>query len=192
MSLWRISRQVWGRFRQQTPLRRLGWQLGRVAPWSPARNSAHCQSVNREICFSIKTYGSNFIKQHSETVMVWNYQNADCSLRKKLFVSFIIILGTLSFLIIFRQLATLMSKETINQEEPWHSTRWRCTSEPPGEYDWVRDVNAVLRQTTLITYYYADRICGKRIKTIPCPSVHPSVSGTHVVDVLSSGICAAV
>ena len=123
MSLWRISRQVWGRFRQQTPLRRLGWQLGRVAPWSPARNSAHCQSVNREICFSIKTYGSNFIKQHSETVMVWNYQNADCSLRKKLFVSFIIILGTLSFLIIFRQLATLMSKETINQEEPWHSTR---------------------------------------------------------------------
>jgi len=29
---------------------------------------------------SNKTYQSNFIKQHSETVMVWNYQNADCSL----------------------------------------------------------------------------------------------------------------
>ena len=25
--------------------------------------------------FSSKTYGSNFTKQHSETVMVWNYQN---------------------------------------------------------------------------------------------------------------------
>ena len=28
--------------------------------------------------FSDKIYGSGFIKQHSETVMVWNYQNADC------------------------------------------------------------------------------------------------------------------
>ena len=35
------------------------------------------------IYFSNKLYGSNFIKQHSETVMVWNYQNSDCSLRKK-------------------------------------------------------------------------------------------------------------
>jgi len=32
---------------------------------------------------SNKMYRSNFIKQHSETVVVWNYQNADCSLRKK-------------------------------------------------------------------------------------------------------------
>jgi len=31
------------------------------------------------IYFSNKKYGSNFIKQHSETVMVRNYQNADCS-----------------------------------------------------------------------------------------------------------------
>jgi len=37
------------------------------------------------VCFSNEIYGSNFIKQHSETVMVWNYQNADCSLRKKLY-----------------------------------------------------------------------------------------------------------
>ena len=36
------------------------------------------------VYFSNKTYVSNFIKQHSETVTVWNYQNADCSLRKKL------------------------------------------------------------------------------------------------------------
>ena len=34
------------------------------------------------IYFWNKIYGSNFIKQHSETVVVWNYQNADCSLRK--------------------------------------------------------------------------------------------------------------
>ena len=42
-------------------------------------------------------YGSNFIEQHSDTVTVWNYQIADCSLRKKVLVSFIIIFGTLSF-----------------------------------------------------------------------------------------------
>jgi len=35
------------------------------------------------IYFSNKIYGSNFTIQHSDTVMVWNYQNDDCSLRKK-------------------------------------------------------------------------------------------------------------
>ena len=43
------------------------------------------------ICFSNTIYRSNFIKQHLETVMDWNYQNADCSLREKFTVSFIII-----------------------------------------------------------------------------------------------------
>jgi len=33
-------------------------------------------------------YGSNFIKQHSETVPVRSYRNADCSLRKNFFVAF--------------------------------------------------------------------------------------------------------
>ena len=48
--------------------------------------------------FSTKIYGSNFIKQHPETVTVWNYrQNGDCSLRNENFVSFVIIFGTLSF-----------------------------------------------------------------------------------------------
>ena len=28
-------------------------------------------------------YGSNFIKQHSESVMVCDYQNADCSVKNK-------------------------------------------------------------------------------------------------------------
>ena len=51
-----------------------------------------------EIYFSNKIYRSNFVKQHSETVMVWNYQNADCSLKKnKFIVSFTVIFGTLSF-----------------------------------------------------------------------------------------------
>jgi len=49
------------------------------------------------IYFSNKIYGRNFIKQHSETVMVLNYQNADCSLEKKIIVSFIIIFDTFSF-----------------------------------------------------------------------------------------------
>jgi len=35
------------------------------------------------IYFSNKIYGSNVIKDHLETVMVWNYQNADCNLRQK-------------------------------------------------------------------------------------------------------------
>ena len=36
-------------------------------------------SANIKIYCSSKLSGSNFIKQHSETVMVWNYQNVDCS-----------------------------------------------------------------------------------------------------------------
>jgi len=38
------------------------------------------------IYFSNKLYGSNFIEQHSEIVMVWNYQNVDCSLIKNILV----------------------------------------------------------------------------------------------------------
>ena len=34
-------------------------------------------------------YGNNFVKQHSETAMVWNYQNADCILTNKFIVPFI-------------------------------------------------------------------------------------------------------
>jgi len=50
--------------------------------------------------FSNKIYGNNFIRQHSETVMVWNYQSDDCSLRKKISCHFIIIFGTVSFPIV--------------------------------------------------------------------------------------------
>ena len=32
--------------------------------------------------FSNKVYRSNFVKQHSETVIILNYQNADCSSKK--------------------------------------------------------------------------------------------------------------
>ena len=50
------------------------------------------------IFFSNKTCGSNFVEQHPETVMVWNYRNAHCSSKKHEFVvSFIIIFRTLSF-----------------------------------------------------------------------------------------------
>ena len=47
--------------------------------------------------FSYKIYGSSFIKQHSETIMVWNFQNADCSLKNKFTALFVIIFCTLSF-----------------------------------------------------------------------------------------------
>ena len=49
------------------------------------------------IYFSNAIHWSNLIKQHSKTVIVWNQQNADFNLRKKIIVSFIIIFGTLSF-----------------------------------------------------------------------------------------------
>ena len=54
-------------------------------------------SAKIEIYFSDKIYGSNFIKQHLEIVMVWNYQNADCSCKKSIYCVIIIIFGTLSF-----------------------------------------------------------------------------------------------
>ena len=58
---------------------------------------AQCQFPGRAICkakiltyFSNKIHGSNFIKQHTETVTVWNYQNADCSLRKKTLLRYLL------------------------------------------------------------------------------------------------------
>jgi len=71
---------------------------------------AHCRfpalaisSAKISIYFSSKNKvnGSNFIKQHSETVMVLNYRNADCTLKDKFLVPFIIIFGTLSFPVSF-------------------------------------------------------------------------------------------
>jgi len=53
--------------------------------------------LKHKYIFSNKIYGIDYIKQHSETVTVWNYQNVDCSLKNKFIVSFIIIFGTLSF-----------------------------------------------------------------------------------------------
>jgi len=47
--------------------------------------------------FLNKIYGSNFMKQHSGTVMVLNEQNADCSIKNKFTVLFTIIFGTPSF-----------------------------------------------------------------------------------------------
>ena len=83
---------------------RLEWnwpqKYGREAETAYRISKGVCQGINRErkcadtigtvpglaisndkmkIYFPNKIYGSNFIKQHSETVMVWNYQNADCS-----------------------------------------------------------------------------------------------------------------
>ena len=50
---------------------------------------AQCRFPGQAICtakiliyiFSNKIHGSNFITQHSETVMIRNYQNADCILK---------------------------------------------------------------------------------------------------------------
>ena len=50
--------------------------------------------------YSDKIHRSNFVKQHSETVMVRNYQNADCGLKNKFSESFTIIVGTVLFRIV--------------------------------------------------------------------------------------------
>ena len=49
---------------------------------------------------------SNFVKQHLETLMVWNYQYADCCLENNFIVSCIIVFGTLSYPMVFRAEAT--------------------------------------------------------------------------------------
>jgi len=54
-------------------------------------------SAKIKIYFSNQIYGSNYIEQHSETVIVLNYRNAHCSPKNKFIVSFIIIFGTFSF-----------------------------------------------------------------------------------------------
>jgi len=53
------------------------------------------------IYFSNKIHGSNFIKQHSETVMVWSYQMLIAVWEKNI-VSFMRIFDTLSFPISFQ------------------------------------------------------------------------------------------
>jgi len=45
----------------------------------------------------MKYIRGNVVKQHSEAVMVLNYQNADCSLKNNFIVLFSITFGTLSF-----------------------------------------------------------------------------------------------
>jgi len=56
-----------------------------------------CPMLKYKYIFANKTYGSNFVKQQSETVTVWNYQNVDCSLKNRFTVSFNMIFVTLPF-----------------------------------------------------------------------------------------------
>ena len=65
-------------------------------PWA-----GYFQCWNINIIFSSKTHGSNFIRQHSETVMVWNLQTADCCLKINL------LCHLLSFSAHFRSLLTV-------------------------------------------------------------------------------------
>ena len=64
-----------------TPHNQLGTKLCRYKWHSAGRFPAPAISDAKiSIFISNKIYGSNFIKQHPETVVVLNYQNADCSL----------------------------------------------------------------------------------------------------------------
>ena len=76
------------------------------------------------IYFSNKSNFINFIKQHSETVMVWNYQNADCSLKSKFIVLLMIIFGTLSF---------------HTRSQPWWRAQirgWNVSKQVHGYWQW--------------------------------------------------------
>ena len=88
-SVWRASdssrRELTGEIRNES------------APIQPAHCRFHGQAFSNAEILAYKIYGSNFIKQHSETVMVSNYQNANCRFKKKKLLSFIVIFGTLSF-----------------------------------------------------------------------------------------------
>ena len=61
---------------------RYSWHSARSLRWS-------FPMLKYRYIFLNKIYGNNFIKQHSETVMVLNYQNADCSFKNKFVVLFI-------------------------------------------------------------------------------------------------------
>ena len=63
-----------------------------------SRRSTECSDRERKCADTVGTVlvhrpGSNFIKQHSETVTVWNCQNADCSLKKNKFIVSLIIIN---------------------------------------------------------------------------------------------------
>ena len=63
--------------REGTIVCRYNWHSAGSRGWSFPNSNAKIK-----IYFSNKKYGSNFIKQHSQTVMVWNYQNDDCCFKK--------------------------------------------------------------------------------------------------------------
>jgi len=83
--------------------------------WFPALAISNAKNII--IYLSSKLYESNFIKfkQHPETVMVWNYQTANCSFTKKEFiVSFVIIFsGTLSFPISTRRRGEMSRPQSV-------------------------------------------------------------------------------
>jgi len=60
---------------QETKVCRYSWHSAGSLRWP-------FPMLKNKRIFSNKIYRINFIKQRSETVMVWNYQNADCSLKK--------------------------------------------------------------------------------------------------------------
>jgi len=93
--------------------------------------------VFRTVYFSNKIYGSNFIKQHSDTVMVWNYQNADCSLRKNYcviyynfrhtFVPYRPLEAYVCRLCRGGRLPGIKSQTSIHMDSvPWFDVQWRC------------------------------------------------------------------
>ena len=76
------NRQTRARSSQQgTKVCRYNWHSAGSPGWP-------LSVLKYKYLFSNKTYGSNFIKQHSETVMVRNYQNADCSFNSVIYYNF--------------------------------------------------------------------------------------------------------
>jgi len=92
--------------------------LQRSAPIQLAQCRFHAWQAISNAKILILFFKWNIRKQFyqtalSETVMVWNYQNADCSLKRKFYLYFFLIFGKHSFLIAV-QLVDLITQK-VNQ-----------------------------------------------------------------------------
>ena len=134
--------------------------------------------------FSNKICRSNFIKQHSKTAMVWNQQNANCRLKNKFIVSFIVIFGMLSFPMLFSTEGLVRCARVFPLPFQWvcgglstSAYLWRRTVRPRS---WSDHVTAAQKQqafyqwtpTTAMTTYLLT--CTYDCLTALCPGHLPT------------------
>jgi len=85
--------------------------------------------------YTNKIYGSGFVKQHSETAVVWNYQDADCSFKNNFIVLFIKIYSTLHSLLLWRH--TVRAVITVVS---WAVCLFVCWTQPWAIQKWLHQL----------------------------------------------------